>query len=189
MVFVCAAVPVCFIFKDYISSIFSRFVAYDGYDKLLSKITTGRSDIWAAYLKDFSNSVWKVLFGVGLLTTDLISKGPHNVFVYILYRVGILGVVMIIALVALYIKHGKGKFKINLNNVLLFAVYLFFALEELVFSDRFFLFLVFGVMLFLKEIQEDKVAITETVKDEKQEDGDLIKPQNAKNVNKIKKNS
>ena len=186
---VCASVPLCFIFKDYISSILSRFVAYEGYGKLLSKMTTGRSEIWSMYLKDFSSSAWKIIFGVGLLTTDLIAKGPHNVFIYLLYRLGIVGVMLVVALVVLYIRQGKSKLKINLSNVLLFAVYMFFALEELVFSDRFFLFLVFGVMLLLKPEKESELNHEEEKLNEEHSEEKVAKKKDTKTVNKIKKNS
>ena len=189
LVFACLLVVVCLVFKDYISSILSRFVAYDSYNELLSKMTTGRSELWVMYLKDFSSSVWKILFGVGLLTTDLIAKGPHNVFIYFLYRVGVLGVLMLILLIITYANQGKGKLKINLSNVLLLAVYLFFALEELVFSDRFFLFLVFGVMMLVNKNQETQETNAEENLKEKQNEDDLLSKKTTKSVNKVKKNS
>ncbi len=155
-----------FIFKDYLASIINRFVAYDSWNGMLSKITTGRSEIWMMYLKEFSSSVWNILFGVGLLTTDLFSKGPHNVFIYLLYRVGIVGVLMISVLIYLYAKQGKGKFKITFSGLPLILVYLFFAMEEMVLSDRFFLFLIFGVMMLVKKNsnqdgEEDKIKTDE----------------------------
>lgn len=141
---------VCLVAYDYVSAVLNRFVAYDSWNGLLSKITTGRSEIWVMYLKEFANSVWNILFGVGLLTTDLISKGPHNVFIYLIYRVGIVGLLMIGVLIYFYIRQAKGKFKFSFGGLLLLLVYMFFALEEMVLSDRFFLFLIFGIMMLLK---------------------------------------
>ena len=157
LVVVLVSVPLCFILRDYLLKLLNRFVAYDTWNGMFSKITTGRSEIWVMYLKEFTSSVWNMIFGVGLLTRDLISKGPHNVFVYILYRVGILGTLMIGVLLFLYIKHGKSAIKIRFSSLLLMLVYLIFALEEMVLSDRFFLFLIFGVMMILKECSKKQV--------------------------------
>lgn len=148
----------CLIAKDYISSILTRFVAYDSWNGLLSKMTTGRSEIWAMYLNEFASSALNVLFGVGLLTADLFSKGPHNVFVYLIYRLGVVGVVALSVLIYLYIKQGKTNFKFSFGGLLLIFVYLFYAMEEMVLSDRFFLFLIFGIMMLLKFKEETNDA-------------------------------
>ncbi len=150
LVLVSCIVPLVIIFRSYIGAMLSRFVSYDSWNGLFSKITTGRSELWLMYLKELTSSAWNVIFGVGLLTTDLVSKGPHSVFVYLVYRVGVLGVIMLGVLVYFYIATKKQKFSFSQENILVVLIYFVFALEEMILSDRFFLFLIFGIILMLK---------------------------------------
>ena len=137
------------VFHGFVQNLFSRFFVYNQWDSLLSKIFTGRTDIWIDYLTYWSGSVWRILFGVGFMTADVVYAGPHNVLIFLLYRLGIVGILALIALLVLYAKESKLKTKFTLSNCLLFAVWLIFALEEMILSDRFVLFLVFGLLLML----------------------------------------
>ena len=145
-----AIAVLCLIFKDFVWNLLSRFVVYDAWESLLSKIFTGRTDIWITYINEIFSSPLKAIFGVGLLTQDVVAKGPHNVLIYLVYRVGFVGLVALCVLVWLYAKQSSKKIKPTILNCLLFLVYVVFALEEMIFSDRFFLFLIFAIILMLK---------------------------------------
>ena len=146
----CLMVIVCVVFKGTFRTIISRFSIYNEWGTLMSKIFTGRTSIWFEYGKEIFRSFQSLLFGAGLLSPDLIEKGAHNVLIHLFYRVGIVGVSLLCVLVWLYFKHSKNKIKITLESSLLFFVYIIFSLEEMIFSDRFFLFLVFSLVILSK---------------------------------------
>lgn len=148
----------CFVFRDFVTKLFSRFFIYTSLESKLSIIFTGRTDIWQTYRDAIRGSITSMLFGVGLLTKDIVAIGPHNVLIYFVYRVGFVGLIMMCTICYLYFKESAMKIKITYTNCLLFVAYLILALEEMIFSDRFFLYLVFGIMLMLVPKQESNEA-------------------------------
>lgn len=142
-------VVLCFVFKDFVKTLIYRFVAYTNLESKISQIFTGRTDIWETYRDSIRGSIIHMLFGVGLLTKDIVNIGPHNVLIYFIHRVGFVGFIMICVIMYFYFKSAKSKIKITYKNSLLFVSFLILAIEEMIFSDRFFLFLVFGILLMI----------------------------------------
>ena len=67
----------------------------DNFDEL----TTGRSNIWKAYLKDYTSSPQKIIFGAGggLGNNPEISEyATHNTYIQIIYEYGIVGTLLIL---------------------------------------------------------------------------------------------
>lgn len=157
-------IAVCIISKDLVLKIINRFVAYNKSSSFISQITTGRSGIWYAYFHDIASSVQKLMFGVGLFSKELVSIGPHNVLVYFLYRSGIVGIIMLAMLVWSYIREYDGRFSINLKTCLPILIFVVIAMEEMIFSDRFYFFMVFAVMLVFKPKENEKVPLAQTQK-------------------------
>ncbi len=62
----------------------------------LSDLTTGRTDIYMAYIKEIVKSPLSFFFGYGMSTPEL-EKAPHNIYLQIMYYTGIVGLVLIIA--------------------------------------------------------------------------------------------
>lgn len=145
--------------RDLIVRIFFRLTAYSKGESLINQITTGRSDIWNQYFIDLTTSIPKFLFGVGIFTKELISVGPHNVLIYFLYRTGIIGIILLSVIIWSYLRECKGKLKFKLNNCLLFVMFLIVAMEEMIFSDRFFFFLILGILLMRTETKESQTNI------------------------------
>ncbi len=139
----------CLCSKELVLRIVDRFTAYyrSGTETFIYKITTGRSGIWSDYIADLTKSIAKMFFGVGLFSKELYAIGPHNVFIYFLYRSGLFGLVLLGLIVWSYYRETKGKFKIKLNNCLLLAIFVIVSMEEMIFSDRFFFFLILGVLM------------------------------------------
>lgn len=135
------------IFRDFVKDLFSRFFIYTGSTSILNKITTGRIEIWEKYISEFLRSVPRMLFGVGLFNVKLISIGPHSVFIYFLYRTGFVGVISLALLGYCYFKESEVKIKPTLKNMLLFLTYVILSFNEMVFSDRFFIFLILSLVL------------------------------------------
>lgn len=101
---------------EYITEIFKRFI----YDKsfnidIINTITTGRDDIWAAYIKACTKTPVKLLFGNGLLTPEVYipaqgkRRACHSLYIFILYRFGLIGMIAIGALIYLMIKSVNRK--------------------------------------------------------------------------------
>ena len=58
----------------------------------LSSVTTGRSDIWIAYIKEMLRSFRTLFFGAGL--GEMLEKGSHNTYIEMLYYIGLVGSVL-----------------------------------------------------------------------------------------------
>lgn len=171
-----------FAFKTYLSDIFSRFTLYFEDQSMLSQITTGRSGIWADYIDEIFSTPQKAMFGVGLFTTDFYSAGPHNSGIFLLYRFGVVGVILIFVLIASYIRGGKPWFKIRFNNCLMFLTWLFLALEEVVISDKFLIFLLFALIIMFKE-QADPEGYRKVVEESQKQEMLKISKKKTKNKN------
>lgn len=139
------------IFNDYIQVIYTRFFIYKDYESFIGKITTGRSEIWASYIDAIRSSISQMLMGCGLFSKDLNNVGSHNVAIFILYRIGFVGIILLGLLVYSYYKNKACKIQIRYSNILLLSVFLLLSLEEMILSERFFYFLLFGLMLLVKD--------------------------------------
>ena len=144
-----AMLVMCFVLKDYLLKIIDRFTYSFQTGNILNQITTGRYDIWREYIAQITSSVPTMLFGFGFFNAFAGGIIAHNAFIHILHRIGFVGIILMVVLVYVYAKQAKSKMKITLSNCLPLFIYLFIALEEQVFSDRFFLFLVFAIILTL----------------------------------------
>ena len=143
--------------KGFAHKLISRFSAYGEINSIWSKIFTGRTEIWQVYLDNIRSSIWTMLFGAGLLTQDPVAIGPHNVFIYFLYRVGFVGIILIISLFYCYFKDSSKTIKIRYRNCLVLICYFLLSLEEMIFSDRFFVFLVFAILMTLSPKRKIKI--------------------------------
>jgi len=63
----------------------------------LDDLTTGRSEVFAAYFQTIMESLPNALFGLGLEARSL-GKDPHNIYLEISYYLGFVGLGLIIAL-------------------------------------------------------------------------------------------
>lgn len=149
------AIVGCFVLKDYLLKILDRFTYSFKTGNILNQITTGRYDIWCEYMAQITSSVPTMLFGFGFFNEFAAGIIAHNTLIHLLHRVGFVGIIVMSLLIYVYAKQAKSKMKITLSNCLPLFIYIFLALEEQVFSDRFFLFLVFAVILTLVPKQEN----------------------------------
>ena len=186
---------ICKIFDSYLTDIYSRFFVYFEDKTFMHKITTGRSEIWAAYMDEIFSSPQKAMFGVGLFTSDLQEAGPHNSWIFLLYRFGMVGVILIGVLIASYIMNGKPWFKIRFNNCLMVFTWFVLSLEEVVFSDKFLIFLLFGLIIMFKEqadpegyrkvVEESNKQKESILNENKNEEKTTEKQQNLANENNL----
>ena len=185
-------------FWPYIQTVIDRFFVTYSNANLLSKITTGRYEIWIHYLSDWAKYSKITLLGAGLFVPDINNMSPHSVFIFILYRFGVVGLFMIAGLVMAYAKSSERKIKLNLSNWLVLATWLLLSLEEVVLSDQFAIYLFLGIILLLKdscqnknendrmEKTEEKAELVETSKVESVEVSSKSKTKNKLTKNKSK---
>ena len=154
----------CLCSRELVFKIIDRFTTYyrRGTETFLYKVTTGRSEIWNDYIADLTKSIAKMFFGVGLFSKELYAIGPHNVVVYFLYRSGFLGVVLLGLIIWSYYRETKGKFKVKMDNCLLLAIFVIISMEEMIFSDRFFFFLILGILMTRVPEKNDEINKNET---------------------------
>lgn len=58
-------------------------------------LTTGRSEVFVKYFEAITDSVGSALFGAGL-AADNMGRDPHNLFIEMLYYVGVVGFVLMV---------------------------------------------------------------------------------------------
>ena len=79
--------------QEMISTYIQRLESDADADATLSGITTGRSDVWFAYLKASVSDIKGLLFGNGL-GNFLDSKAPHNTYIEALFNMGVIGLII-----------------------------------------------------------------------------------------------
>ncbi len=96
-----------------IKVLMNRFVRIFAENESLDKITTGRWDIWKAYITDWSSTPWKILFGSGLgypIVSGTVFQ-CHSVYVEFLYAFGLIGVTLFIVVISACIAFGRNSNK------------------------------------------------------------------------------
>jgi O-antigen ligase len=62
----------------------------------LSDITTGRSDLLVIYWESITESISTLLFGKGLSVLPIQGRGAHNLFLEMIYLVGVVGLFLVL---------------------------------------------------------------------------------------------
>ena len=106
-----------------------------------SSLTTGRSDVWWAYMQFFGQNPWSFLFGQGFSSVLWgVPKGSHNSLIQMLYQLGLFGTLLLLSglfvLFSLFKKTEKNVVRTLLMTVFCFAMWLGL---DLLFFDDFFL--------------------------------------------------
>lgn len=119
-----------FAFRSTVGATIDRiFVEVDGKFSL-SAFTTGRSDLWTMYINKITATIPNMLLGVGLFGKRVIARGPHNLYIHILYRLGFVGIILLGVLGLAYYKASDKKLKLTLKNSLLLVVFLMIGMVE-----------------------------------------------------------
>jgi len=146
------------VFRQRFLDIFERFFVYN-YDTLLGMLTTGRSGIWQQYANAILDSPLKLLFGFGLFSQEELLIGPHNFYIFILYRFGILGIMLIAYLVYAYYKSVKTKLDFSIKHCLILLTFLVIGLQEACIDERFYFFIIGFAIMFARENKNDNKTI------------------------------
>jgi len=152
------------VFRNRFIDIFERFFVYN-YDTLLGMLTTGRSGIWQQYANAILESPLKLLFGFGFFSKEELLIGPHNFYIFILYRFGLVGIMFLAYLVYSYFRSVKTNPKFSIKNSLIFITFLIIGLQEACIDERFYFFIIGLALVFLREskTKDKKEEILESV--------------------------
>ncbi len=64
----------------------------------LDELTTGRSEVFVAYMNVITENVGSALFGQGLAAQGL-QKDPHNLYLEIVYYIGVIGLLLLVCFI------------------------------------------------------------------------------------------
>ncbi len=157
---VCVAV-VCLIFRKQCVEFFKRFTMFFNASSIWNQITTGRYGIWQTYFASWLKSPISIIFGYGLSSVQPVSLGAHNDYLYILRNVGIVGALLIMALLISYLYLVKDKKKrFSVINIMPLVLIMILSIEETILIKTEFIFIIFAfILLFDKEAKIDYTAV------------------------------
>ncbi len=105
-------------------------------DEIINTITTGRLDVWKGYIKFLLDNPLVILFGSGFSATTIGVYSTHNMYLGLIYQIGIVGTALLCTVVFLVIKNAtKGtNFKFNLAIVVpILCILLIGMIEDFIF--------------------------------------------------------
>lgn len=123
----------------------------------VNELTTGRSDIWENYMNLINSDPSIVVFGTGLTNHMLNKKGSHNLFIEVIYYLGLMGVVLLVLGMYFCLRKSEQKRKkimLNWLGIVVLPVMYFFlqALFSYVFTYNIFIcWLVYNIDFNKKE--------------------------------------
>lgn len=110
------------IFKDLTIKVFERFSGINS-SNFFEALTTGRDDIWLSYIKATFSNPTNALFGHGMLSkyvyvpTQGRDRSQHNLYIFLLYKFGILGTIFLGFIVAQFIIDCKKTKPLFINYI------------------------------------------------------------------------
>ncbi|MGN0961551.1 MAG: CDP-glycerol glycerophosphotransferase family protein [Christensenellales bacterium] len=159
-IFLILIILICIIFSEKILKIIERFTQDYGYTNWLDVVTTGRWSLFKAYFNDFINSgVVTILFGKGLTSPITFKNTIHNLYLYLLYYLGIVGICLVMAILISYlfiVKEKKKRFEL-INFLPMFMLLVLGVAERIFFTSTFIIFIPF-IFLFDNENKQDKTS-------------------------------
>ena len=125
------------IFHSVINVILARFISSfinqdAGFN--LNQITTGRTDLWVQYMSNWINSgsAYNIFFGFGLNAKRIFRESLHNMFLAVLYEVGVVGFILFFGLLVYeiirFVKPKNAKF--HVSAILPILVIVLYSLSE-----------------------------------------------------------
>ena len=138
------------VFGQRFMDIFERFFVYN-YDTLLGMLTTGRSAIWQQYVNAILESPLKLLFGFGFFSQEQLLIGPHNFYIFLLYRFGVFGILLITYLIYAYYMSIKVKLNFSIKHCLILLTFLVIGLQEACVDERFYFFIIGMAIMFIND--------------------------------------
>ena len=111
-----AAVAIMLIFiirPDFLMVYLNRATVPSGSADIVGSITTGRSNLWSSYTKYLIDNPLYLFFGRGFGAPRIEVFSPHNLYLSIIYQLGIIGTALMVATMVFVIldakKHNENK--------------------------------------------------------------------------------
>ena len=121
------------IFDGTIDATIKRFAIKVDEELSLNALTSGRSALWTMYFNEITSSIRKLLLGVGLFSERLVRIGPHNLLIHLIYRMGLIGILLLGLLCYFYYQAAKGtrkSLKPTLKTSLTLVVFIMISMVE-----------------------------------------------------------
>lgn len=141
----------------------------------LDELTTGRTEVFAAYWEAIVDTPWSFLFGGGFRAEGL-AKDPHNLYLEIAYYIGVVGLVLILAFYIAMIQVAKGKVRhcpkqnvIAKYVVLLMVMVLYFTLHGMFEPASYMVFFLafLSILITKKQDMPAELAVKEVADEER----------------------
>ena len=120
------------------------------YASNISELTTGRTDLWLKYLREFTHNGWLTLLGEGYTSITLENEASHNTVIQGIFQFGLLGFPALCAWIAFILKRaGSGRLRhCRAKYVLLMGVGVVLPWMglDILFFDEFFLLPIYAVI-------------------------------------------
>lgn len=121
------------------------------YSANISQLTTGRTEIWKNYLKEFSQNVPLALFGNGYTSVTLDGRASHNTIIQCIYQFGLIGTVLYTAWLVLVLKRthrklGNGRLHWQYAVLLGIGVVMPWMALDILFFDEAFLLIAYAAI-------------------------------------------
>lgn len=157
--------------------ILERFKKVDS----IASLTTGRLQIWAAYMDEFINNGLIVLIGKGCTKNLVIGRASHNTVIQIIYQLGIAGMALYAAWAYYFVSDITGgrkiKMKVQDAAILLIGLFLPWMGLDMLFFDEFFIIPMYAVSgaMYINTLEQTQhqaweVVLAEDRAKEKEED-------------------
>lgn len=99
--------------SDFVIRYLNRFMGDDFFaldlEEKLNYLTTYRYDLWVDTLRYIGDNPSIIIYGAGLGADKVTINSPHNFFITALYNLGIIGILIYIAVIAMVIRNMKKR--------------------------------------------------------------------------------
>ena len=159
---------IALICHKFVFALIDRFVVNNG--DIVNSLLTGRDEIWLEYLKESVKNPLTFLFGHGLVAQEVyipsqqMTRASHNLYLFLLYRFGLIGLLALIFIVTLFIKNlnkERPKFLASLSLIW----YLIESLCDNTFKPYNFMLMILSIMILFMDTKEKSSSIKENIED------------------------
>ena len=109
--------------QDLILHYVGRFINIEEFaemnrEEILDKFTTHRYGLWVTYLEYLFEYPFVLLFGAGMGAKRLVGDSVHNIYIALLYHLGIVGVLLLGVVVFHMVKCFKKEYPLMINKMI-----------------------------------------------------------------------
>lgn len=163
--FLCAGAV--FLSSSAVQDLMRVFETRFSYASNISQLTTGRTDLWLKYLREFADNGLLTLLGEGYTSSvTLDNVASHNTVIQGVYQLGVIGFPILCAWMGFVLKRaGKGQFRhCGLKYIILMCigVVLPWMALDILFFDEFFLLPIYAVIGIVYSVHGEKSPVYPT---------------------------